>query len=37
MIDMINKQQQELIQYKSFIDGTCEAVFFDDPVMQKKA
>jgi hypothetical protein len=37
MNDLIKKLQLEISQYKAFVDGTCEQLFFDDPEMQKKA
>ena len=37
MSELVKKLQVELGQFRSFVDGTCEAVFFDDPDMQKKA
>lgn len=34
---LLKKMQLEISQYRAFVDGTCEQLFFDDPDMQKKA
>ncbi len=35
--NLVKKLQLEISQYRAFVDGTCEQLFFDDPEMQKKA